>query len=520
MISSSAPAVLQLRRISKAFGAQQALDHVDIDLYRGSVHGLLGENGSGKSTFIKILSGLYAPDSGELTLSGQPIQLPLTSERVASLGFRFVHQDLGVIPTLSAAENFFLGDLASGTSGAVVSMSKLVRVSDTVLRSFGIELDVTAAVSELQPVERALLSIVRAMASLRRWEDEAATGSFSGLLVLDEPTVFLPRKDIERVFSLIRSLAAAGCTVLLVSHDLDEILEVTDTVSVLRDGKLVASVSTSQLHRNDLVQMIVGQNVESTPNHSNIARGHKPVLEVRGLAGGKVSSLDFQLNRGEILGLTGLAGAGYDEVPYLLYGARRADQGKMKYGESGEWISAASLEPYRSLSEGIGLLPSDRRHLAGIGGLSLEENMSMLLLRNARTWHGLDTTGLRSTTQGLIEQFDVRPKNPEHGFGTMSGGNQQKALLAKWLSVTPQILMIDEPTQGVDIGARLQIFDLLRHASNEGTSIICASTDHEQLALLTNRTLVFYDGRVVAELTGSELTKQHISETCMTAGHQ
>lgn len=507
--TSSGHAAVELRGVTKRFGEQRALDGVDLTIESGSVHGLLGENGSGKSTLIKVLAGFYSSDEGTLVTHGRDVLLPLTPAVSAVCGFQFVHQDLGLIPSLTVAENLLLGRMARGETGALLSERGLRRASRAMLAKYALPLDPRAAVADLRPVERALLAIVRAVEAMRI-DDSGSTG----LLVLDEPTVFLPRQDVEEVFALVRRLASDGHAVLLVSHDLDEVLEVTDHVTVLRDGRLAGTASTAELRREDLIEMIVGRAVDFGDRVGDVSAAAPVALELRDLAGGTLNGFDLDVRVGEIIGLTGLAGAGFDEVPYLVSGARRASSGTIALAGRPS-IEASTMLPKISRRSGIGLLPADRRNTAGIATLDVIDNVTMLTLDRFRTWHGLDRRAMHRETIQLMDAFDVRPRKPGHAFGTLSGGNQQKALLAKWLTMTPSVLMIDEPTQGVDIGARRQIFDDLRRAATEGAAVLVTSTDHEQLAALCDRVVVLQRGRFRSELRGSELTKTIISEACM-----
>jgi ribose transport system ATP-binding protein len=507
----SSLAAVELRGVTKRFGEQRALDGVDLTVDAGSVHGLLGENGCGKSTLIKVLAGFYQSDEGTLTVRGKNVPLPLTTAGSAAVGFQFVHQDLGLIPSLTVAENLLLGRLARGTTGALISDRGLRRRTRTALAKYSLPLDPAMPVAELRPVERALLAIVRAVEAM-----QTADGDGAGLLVLDEPTVFLPRADVEQVFALVRRLAADGHSVLLVSHDLDEVLEVTDDVTVLRDGKLIGTASTASLSRERLVEMIVGRAVDFGERDATVPAGAPIALAVRGLAGGTLHGLDLDVRAGEIVGVTGLAGSGFDEVPYLVAGARSATAGSLALAGSAT-VDAGSMSPRRARSSGIGLLPADRRNTAGVATLDVVDNVTMLTLGNYRSWRGLDRGAMRRDTATMMKAFDVRPRDPGHDFGTLSGGNQQKALLAKWLTMSPSVLLIDEPTQGVDIGARRQIFDDLRRAAAEGAAVLVTSTDHEQLAALCDRVVVLQRGRVRSELRGAELTKSSISEACMAA---
>ncbi|MCU1528776.1 MAG: Monosaccharide-transporting ATPase [Frondihabitans sp.] len=510
MQTPSSALAVDLRGITMRFGEQWALDGVDLAVRPSTVHGLLGENGSGKSTLIKILAGVYAPDAGQLTVRGHNVPLPLTTAVGAASGFQFVHQDLGLIPSLTVAENLLLGQVATGGTGPLLSDRGLRRTTSRVLDKYSLPLDPRAAVADLRPVERALLAIVRAV--------EAMTGDVSGdsgLLVLDEPTVFLPRHDVEEVFALVRRLAAVGNAVLLVSHDLDEVLEVTDEVTVLRDGRVAGTAITQELDRSRLVEMIVGRAVDFSGRSTELATPANTIaLASHDLAGGTLRGIDLELRAGEIVGLTGLAGSGFDEVPYLLSGARTASRGTVSITGAPP-LDASTITPSTSRGSGVGLLPADRRNTAGIATLDVVDNVTMLTLGSYRRWRGIDRRAMRRSTAQLMEAFDVRPRDPDHAFGTLSGGNQQKALLAKWLSMSPSVLLIDEPTQGVDIGARRQIFDDLRRAADDGTAVLVSSTDHEQLAALCDRVVVLQRGRISSQLSGTALTKTRISEACM-----
>ncbi|HEY3736285.1 MAG TPA: sugar ABC transporter ATP-binding protein [Jatrophihabitans sp.] len=516
MDSDAMPAALDAAGIVKTFGTHRALDRVSLTVRAGEVHGLLGENGSGKSTIIKILSGFHRPDAGELRLAGVAVPLPLTPERSTALGLRFVHQDLGLIPALTVAENFALPQLSAAAARQMTSERSMSRRATDVLGRYDVHLDPRATIRSLSGVERAMLAIVRAIDGL----DEAANATqqdaaLARILVLDEPTVFLPRRDVERLFELVRGLAQRGCGVLLVSHDLDEIAEVTDRITVLRDGTLAGTAATGSLSRAEMVELIVGRQLTRTAPQSRStadADGAALALRVEGLTGGQVRGVSFDVAAGEIVGLTGLAGAGFDEIPYLLYGAKRATSGSVALRRAP--LVLHRLRPHRALRAGMVLLPADRRRTAGLLALDLNDNVTVPRLAAFRAWFGLRRRAMRRDSRSLLQRFDVRPPDPSRLFSTLSGGNQQKALLAKWLEVKPDVVLVDEPTQGVDVGARAQIFDLFREFTAQGRAVVCASTDHEQLALLTDRTLVLSRGRIVAELSGEALTKQRIAEAC------
>lgn len=495
---------LEVRNLTKLFSGVVALDHVDLTLHGGRVHGLLGENGSGKSTLIKILSGFHQPDEGTLSVWGRPVSFPLAPERPAALGLRFVHQDLGFVPGLTVAENFHLGALAMGTTGWHTSDRELEKSTSAVLEGYGVTIDVEQPLRTLSSIQKTLLAVVRAMHDLPPGQ---------GILVLDEPTVFLPRKDVDDLFTLIRRVAAEGSAVLLVSHDLDEVTEITDEISVLRDARLVGSRSTAASTKEELVHMIVGRAIESRPRPL-ASRCGEPVLDVLGLTGRDIRDVSFSVASGEIVGVTGLEGSGAEELPYLLYGAHRARRGRVAI--AGRPLDARRLSPSGSLAAGMALIPADRRRQAGLVRMSVEENLTHPRIHRFRLGPFLRRSAVRRDAESLVRRFDIRPPRPAQVFGTLSGGNQQKAVLAKWLAVEPRVLLLHEPTQGVDIGARQQILEYLRAAASDGRAVICASSDFEQLATLCNRVLVFRRGRLAAELTGAALDKNAITRASLT----
>jgi ribose transport system ATP-binding protein len=501
--------VVALRRISKTFGGVRALHEVDLTIRRGEVHGLLGENGSGKSTLVKVLSGFHVPDGGgELKINGRPVSLPLRPGQFRSLGMSFVHQDLGLVPSLSVLENLLVGDLASQRSWRLSWAQERRRAQET-FESFGLTFDPRAKVSDLRPTDRALLAIVRAVGEIRA--NTADDGSEYGLLVLDEPTVFLPASDRDELFSIVREIAATRASILFVSHDLDEILEITDRVTVLRDGKLRGTIDTAQASVELLVEMIIGRRLQAL----SVERERTPAgraTSIIGLTGRFARDVSFTVPEGQIVGLTGLPGSGFEEIPYYVFGARPAAAGQLEV--AGKLYDLHGMSPSRALEAGVALIPADRQRDGSIGSLSLGDNVTVGVLHNYRSRVGLNRGRMRSEARKLLEQFDVRPPDPRVQYQSLSGGNQQKAMLAKWLQTKPSLLLLHEPTQGVDVGARQQIYQLTRKAAADGTAVVWVSTDYEQLAAVCDRVVVFGRGRVASELTGDQVTKERIAEQC------
>jgi len=506
-LRSEAPALV-VRALSKSFGAQHALSAVDLTVRRGEVHALLGENGSGKSTLIKILAGFYTADAGEVWRSGTPVPLPLPPGGFRRWGMEFVHQDLALIPSLSVAENLLIGHLAASAGGWYLSRRALARHATRILANHQIHLDPDASIDSLSPVERALVAIIRALYGI----EEASSTLGGGLLVLDEPTVFLPRRDIERLFKLVRRVVAGGGSVLFVSHDLDEVMELTDSVTVLRDGCVAGERRTADVSTADLVELIIGHQLPPAASTPRDAVAASARLAADRISGRVVRGIDLAIHEGEILGLTGLVGSGFEELPYMLYGAGPPASGKITV--DGRSIQLSSMSPGHALALGMALLPADRRKDGSIGSLSVTDNITMARLELFSRMGRLVRRRMTADTRRLMDSFDVRPRDPDTTYGNLSGGNQQKALLAKWLARAPRLLLVHEPTQGVDVGAREQIFDVMRDAARAGTAILCASSDYEQLAILSHRVLVFGRGQITAELRGPELTKERITEAC------
>lgn len=501
--------ILRIERLSKSFGGARALDEVSLTVAHGEVHGLLGQNGSGKSTLIKILSGFHEPDGRPtIEIDGRALPLPVSISSLRAHGVSFVHQHLGLLPSLTVLENLLLPDFAAETRWFVDWRAEAKRARDLFER-YEIRLDPLKSLSSLTPVERAQLAIVRAFDELRRGTRETRG---RGLLVLDEPTPFLPAHDVASLFRLIREIVADGASVIFVSHDIDEVLEITDWATVLRDGRVAGSFETRAMSKADVIRLIVGRHVNLETLRPAPRPLGAPSIVISELRGGILEPFSISLSRGEVVGLTGLIGSGYDEVIYRLYGAVRAEGGALKI--DGARTDIASQTPQRSITQGCVLIPGDRLGSGAIAALSVTENVSQPVLgRVSRAW-ALSDAALGRNAARLVDRFDVRPRDPKISFGSLSGGNQQKALLAKWLQTRPRLILLDEPTQGVDVGARAQVFSAIAEAVKEGAAALCASSDHEQLTAICDRVFVFNRGRVVKELVGADISKSAIAEAC------
>ncbi|WP_106743546.1 sugar ABC transporter ATP-binding protein [Yoonia maritima] len=501
--------ILRMSNIRMKFGSVEILKDVNLTLRRKEIVGLLGANGSGKSTLIKVLAGFNSPEPNSVVrLWGETLPLPLDANRIRQMGVAFVHQHLALVPSLSVIDNMLISDTSRRPYGIRWRAEK--RKIQTLLDEFGLAIDPTATIETLSPVERAFVAIVRAFAELRR-SDAGRAGE--GILVLDEPTPFLSVEDVEKLFGVLRNIKETGASVIIVTHDIDEVLSLTDRVAVMRDGRLAAMMKTNETTRQEILDTIVGRATSAYVRAPRTTPG-APNVSIQGLSGGRCTSFDAEIKTGEILGVSGLIGSGFADVPYLLFGAGDG-AGQITVGDSD--LDAARLPPAKAHAAGVALLPGDRMGQGGIATLSVAENATFLALPRMKGGFGISQAKMTTATQALIATHDVRPANARADLGNLSGGNQQKVLLGKWLAEKPKLLCLDEPTQGVDYGARQQIFKALDDAAADGMSIIVASTDHEQLAQLCDRVVVFRRGEPVLTLSGPDVTKDKIARACLAS---
>lgn len=509
--SGGATSLLTIEELSKRFGGAVALNDVRFEVAPGEVHGLLGQNGSGKSTLIKVLAGFHAPEPGaRLTVGGREVVLPLPPGGFRSLGIAFVHQHLALVPSMSVLENFLIGDHATAMRPVILWRREAARVR-AVFERFGLRFDLGAAVETLSPVERALLAILRAFDQLERAPGEGGVK----LLILDEPTPFLPKGDVQHLFALVRSLVREGASVVFVSHDIDEVLEITDRVTVLRDGQVAGTLNTRRASKAEIIRLIVGRDVDLEHMRPAVRALGVERARIEGLSGPGAGPVSLTLRGGEVVGLTGLIGSGYDSALHLLYGSQPAAEGRLVL--DGETMELRAMSPDRAIAQGIILVPGDRLNEGAIGRLSVTDNVTLpLIRRTARGWI-LRHRQMRRIAEELAQDYDVRPRDPTRLLGELSGGNQQKVVLAKWFQTRPRLILLEEPTQGVDIGAREQVFGTIRRMSEAGASVLCASSDHEQLAAICDRVVVFAQGRSVSEIAGTQISKSAIAALCYGA---
>ena len=499
----TAPAI-EIESLSKSFGGVRVLHGVGFTVERGEIHGLVGRNGSGKSTLIKILSGYHHPDpGGALRVAGNEVSLPVPPGHSHRLGLSFVHQDLGLTPGMTIMENVRIDRFETSFGWRIRWRRERERVRRD-LERFGVEASPSRLIRDLSAVDRALVAIVRALTQLE--------GVDGGVLVLDEPTAYLPFDGVGRLFDATREAARNGTGVIFVSHRLEEITTLTDRVSVLRDGHLAGTVDTAGTTEAQLIELIAGGKLSDSVRGESAIRD-EVVLNVGGLAGRVVRDVSFELRAGEVLGLTGLIGMGHEEVPYLLFGADPAGAGAVEL--DGDPVPLNGLTPGKAMRAGMALVPADRQRASGVAQLSLRENLTLPTIDRTFILGVLNKRSETTQTRALLEHYGVQPAAPSRPLGTLSGGNQQKALLAKWFQRRPAVILLHEPTQGVDVGAREDIFREIRHiAETYGTGILFVSSDYDDFTRICDRVLVFRFGRVVSELQGASLTQERLIEAC------
>jgi len=488
---------VELKEISKSFGGTHALEGVSLTIGRGSIHALVGENGAGKSTLGKIIAGVHAPDSGQLLLSGEPVHF--NSPRAAiSHGVNLIAQELAILPSLTVAQNVFLG--VEPSQAGFQHRRELRRRFRELADSVGFELDGDARAGALRTADQQKVEILRALC--RNAE----------LIVMDEPTAALSRPDVEALHTVIRRLASGGTTVVLVSHFLNEVLELADQVTILRDGRLVHTVPAAGQTEETLMSAMLGRSLDATFPAKRLAPADaRTVLEVRDLVAAGVNGVSFDLRAGEIVGLAGLVGAGRTEVARAIYRANRVRGGTVGVARGdGDGTVNVTGSPRSALRVGVAMIPESRKEQGLLLGRSVRENVSLSTLR-AVSRGGVVLPGPeRRIVRGVLSRVDVRGGGIGVPATALSGGNQQKLLFGRSLLRDPRVLIADEPTRGVDVGAKRAIYELLTSLTDSGMGVVLISSDVEEILGLAHRVLVMRGGRVTAELTGDDITEARI----------
>lgn len=503
-MTGPASAALELRGITKTFGRVDVLDDVDLTVGRREIHGLLGANGSGKSTLIKVLSGYHTPERGSLAINGEPVPFASSPPERQKHGLRVMHQDIGLVPTMSVRENLFVGRYAT-RFGRRLDDRRMRARARTLLAGVGLgEVDPDQPLAALGQAERSLVGIART------FDDEDGV-SAPRLVVLDEPTASLPLAEIGRLFDAIRARVAAGASVLFVSHEMEEVLQITDRVTVLRDGAVAGTGATTELGGDGLVRLIVGNDVDG----SRIAAKRDPggaVVEVVGARSRTLDGVSLTVHAGEIVGVTGLVGAGHEELPYLMFGVGDGGTEAVRTPNA----ETASPDPAWARRAGMMLLPADRAEQSGVMRASVRENATLGNLQRMCTWRGVNVDAERQAATDVISSMRVHPPSDRHILAELSGGNQQKVLLGRVAISGSVAVLLHSPTQGVDVGARRGLMEAIRGLADEGVGVLYVSNDYAELSQICDRVLVIRRGRIVASLTADEASSHEIFTAAAT----
>jgi len=492
--------VLRANQVSKAFGATQALDRVSFSLEKGTVHALLGGNGCGKSTLIKILAGVEQADAGTIEIRGSEHDLRwITPARAREAGLQFVHQQRSTFPELSITDNLAIGRGYESDRLGRIHWRAARRRTARVLERFQIAAHPDQLLEELSPATQTMVAIARALQD----QDESS----EGVLVLDEPTASLPAPEVDLLLSALRRYADAGQAIIYVTHRLEEVFTVADKATLLRDGLFVDTVAPKELTHEGLVELMMGRAVEQIERLRGKPEG-PVVLEAKGLAAGPLRGVDLSAREGEIVGIGGLIGSGRSTLLKALFGVVPLEAGTVSIDGAHERIAT----PGQAMAAGVAYVPEDRQKDAAFKELSVGENLSLTVIPDY--WHR-GVLNRRKEHRDALDLFDsylIKAESDEAPLSSLSGGNQQKVIVARWLRRNPRLLLLDEPTQGVDVGARAEIYELINRAVSGGAAALIASSDFEELARICDRVVVLRKGVVVAELHEAELEAESIAQ--------
>ncbi|OYQ41485.1 D-xylose ABC transporter ATP-binding protein [Rhodoferax sp. TH121] len=487
-------ALVSVQNLSKSFPGVRALDGVRFDLMPGEVHALMGENGAGKSTLMKILAGVYRKDSGEVLLDGKPVEIE-SPAHAQSLAIGIIHQELHLMAHLTAAQNIFLGREPRKAGGLLLDEAQLNRDAQALFDRLKLALAPTTIIGELTVARQQMVEIAKALSHKSR------------VLIMDEPTAALNNAEIEELFRIIRQLKAEGVGIVYISHKMDEIQRIADRITVMRDGAYIATVP-SATPMAEVIAMMVGRKLGATEKQIPDTSANEVLLDVRGLNRGRaIRDVSFTVRRGEILGFAGLMGAGRTEVARAVFGADPIDSGEVWVG--GKRIRLTS--PEDAVQAGIGYLSEDRKHFGLATGMDVESNITLPSLKRWLTWGVfLNQPAIRRIGEQMVEKLRIKTPSLTQIAKLLSGGNQQKVVIAKWLVQDCEVLIFDEPTRGIDVGAKSEIYKLLNELAAQGRAIIVISSELPEVLLLSHRIVVMCEGRITGEVRGDEATQESL----------
>jgi monosaccharide-transporting ATPase len=502
---SDAMPILSMKRITKVFPGVKALSDVDFRLFRGEVHAIMGQNGAGKSTLVKVLTGVYEHDSGEILLEGRQIRpdSPLAAQK---LGISSVYQEINLCPNLSVAENIFVG--RQPMRFGMIDWKRLTRRSEELLKRLNLVIDVTQTLSSYSIAIQQMVAIARVL------------DITSKILILDEPTSSLTESEVEQLFKVIRSLRDEGMAIIFITHFLDQTYQISDRITILKNGAFIGEFKTQALPKLDLIAKMLGKELsefsfardseERKKALANAGLIAKPVLAVKSLGlRGSIAPFDLDLREGEVLGLAGLLGSGRTEMARLVFGIDSANQGEIQIKGN----KASFNSPRGAMMAGMGFCSEDRKSEGIFAELTVRENIVLALQARSGVRNYIQARKQLEIADGLIRSLGIKTPSANSQAGQLSGGNQQKVMLARWLAINPIILILDEPTRGIDVGAKLEIMELILNLSQKGMAVIFISSEFEEVVRCSNRIAVLKDKVKIAELSGIDMNENSIMQT-------
>jgi ribose transport system ATP-binding protein len=487
-------ALVAVKNLSKSFPGVKALQDVQFDLQAGEVHALMGENGAGKSTLMKILAGVYTRDTGEVLLDGKPVEIT-SPAHAQSLAIGIIHQELYLMSHLTAAQNIFLGREPKGKLGVFLDEEKLNRDTQALFDRMNLAMPPQTRIADLTVARQQMVEIAKALSHKSR------------VLIMDEPTAALNNAEIEELFRIIRQLREEGVGIVYISHKMDEIQRIADRITVMRDGRYINTVP-AQTPMAEIIAMMVGRKLESAEKHLPDTTANEVLLEVRGLNRGRaIREVSFTVRRGEILGFAGLMGAGRTEVARAVFGADAIDSGEVRM--RGELLALKT--PRDAVQAGIGYLSEDRKHFGLATGMDVESNITLPSLRRWLKWGVfLNQTAIHTVGQEMVDKLRIKTPSLTQVARLLSGGNQQKVVIAKWLVQDCEVLIFDEPTRGIDVGAKSEIYKLVNDLAAQGKAIIVISSELPEVLLLSHRILVMCEGRITGDVSALDATQESL----------
>ena len=486
--------MLEMTGIEKRFPGVHALKNCHFDLKKGEIHALIGENGAGKSTLMKILTGVYGKDGGTILYNGEEINVT-TPKEAQNLGISIIHQELNLMPDLTAAQNIFIGREATKLGGLYLSESKQNRAAKSLFELLNLDLDPKTKVRDVTVAKQQMIEIAKAL-------------SFnSKILIMDEPTAALTESEIRELFKIIAGLKEQGVGIVYISHRMEELFEISDRITVMRDGEYIATRTTAETSMDEIIRLMVGRTIYEPPKEASHVKGNDVVLEVKNLNAGKeVKDVSFSLRRGEILGFAGLMGAGRTETARAVFGADKIDSGEVFINGKKAHIRS----PKDAVKHGIGYLSEDRKQFGLALGMNIEANTVLANYENFNTGGIVNDKKAAEAAKKYVDMLKTKTPSTKQLVGNLSGGNQQKVVIAKWLCRDCDILIFDEPTRGIDVGAKSEIYKLLTDLAEQGKSIIMISSELPEILRMSDRVVIMCEGRITGTLDISEADQEKI----------